>query len=120
VVGDDEVSAALLSQTDLTEHSVEVLGRILLLAGRTHDPDPGADFAVPLHSEGQRDLSVVVEDGEATLTWDASPSDRPGIVSDPAARHLFIWGRQPLAEERLISHLDQAQLTRLQVLLSGY
>ena len=48
VVGDDEASAALLGQTDLIEHSVEVLGRILLVAGRAHDPDPDTDFGVCL------------------------------------------------------------------------
>ena len=120
VVGDDEVSGKLLGQADLTEHSVEVLGRILLVAGRSHDPDPDTDFSVRLHSEGERDLSVVVHDLEATLTWDALASDPPVIDCDPAARHLFIWGRRPEGRGRLISHLDQAQLARLQILLSGY
>jgi len=120
VVGDDELSATLLDQTDLTEHSVEVLGRILLLAGRARDPDPDTDFGVPLRADGQSDLSVVVGGGEARLSWGALPSDRPGLECDPAARHLFIWGRHPEGQNRLISHLDQAQLTRLQVLLSGY
>jgi hypothetical protein len=105
---------------DLTEHSVEVLGRILLVAGRAHDPDPDTDFGVCLHSEGEPDLSVVVHDGEAALVWESPTSDRLLLVCDPAARHLFIWGRRPEGTGRLISHLDPALLTRLQILLSGY
>jgi hypothetical protein len=120
VGGDDEVSATLLGVNDLTEHSVEVLGRILLVAGRAHDPDPDTDFGVCLHSEGEPDLSVVVHDGEAALVWESPTSDRLLLVCDPAARHLFIWGRRPEGTGRLISHLDPALLTRLQILLSGY
>jgi hypothetical protein len=120
VVGDDEVSATLLGQADLVGHSVEELGQVLLHAGRAHDPDPDTDFGVPLHTQGQRDLSVVIRDGEATLTWEGLAPGRPALVCDPAARHLLIWGRHPEGSERLISHLDQAELARLQILLSGY
>jgi hypothetical protein len=62
---------------------------------------------------------VLVHDGEASLGWDDT-SDRPAVVSDPAARHLFIWGRHPEGRERLRSHLARSELARLQVLLSGY
>lgn len=120
IVGDDEVSTTLLGQAELTEHSVEVLGQILLVAGRAHDPDPDADFCVRLHSDGERDLYALVLDGSAALSWDESASDQPSLVSDPAARLLFIWGRRPDGRGRLHSHLGQGQLARLQVLLSGY
>jgi hypothetical protein len=120
VVGDDEVSITLLGQAELTEHSVDVLGQILLVAGRKRDPDPDADFCARLHSEGQRDLCVLVQDGTATLSWDECAPDQPSLVSDPAARQLFIWGRHPDGHGRLRSHLTQIQLARLQVLLSGY
>jgi len=120
IVGDDEVSFALLGQSDLTEHSVDVLGRILLTAGRLSDPDSESDFCTRLHSEGQRDLFAMVEDGVAGLTWDERPSVRPGIDCDPAARLLLIWGRRPDPPGRLRSHLDPNQLARLQILLSGY
>ena len=63
---------------------------------------------------------VVVHDGEATLAWDGSASDRPFLACDPAARHLIIWGRRPEGKGRTISRLHPAQLARLQVLLSGY
>jgi Mycothiol maleylpyruvate isomerase N-terminal domain len=120
VVGDDEASITLLGQTDLAEHSVEVLGRILLVAGRVHDPEPDTDFHVRLRSEGQPDLAVVVHGGDAALMWTPMAPGRPFLVCDPAARHLFIWGRRPAGRGRLISHLEQVQLARLQVLLSGY
>jgi Mycothiol maleylpyruvate isomerase N-terminal domain len=120
VVGDDEVGMTLLGQADLTEHSVEVLGRILLVAGRTHDPAPEEDFCVCLRSEGAKDLFVLVQDGEAALRWDHASSDGHSVICDPAARHLFIWGRQPQGSERLRSRLVQRELARLQALLSGY
>jgi hypothetical protein len=120
VVGDDELGITLLSQADLTAHSVLALGRILLVAGRARDRDPDADFYASLRSEGERDISVLVLDGEASLCWDDVASDQPGVVSDPAARHLFIWGRHPEGRGRLLSDLVQNDLARLQVLLSGY
>jgi hypothetical protein len=67
LAGDDDVSLDLLASNDLVEHSVGVLGRILLVAGRSHDPSPDADFHVRLRADGQRDLRVVVENGEASL-----------------------------------------------------
>jgi len=56
IAGDDEVSHQLLGAVDLVDHSVGELGRILLVAGRKHDPDPDADFGVRLRSPGQRDM----------------------------------------------------------------
>lgn len=120
VVGDDEVGIALLGQADLTEHSVEVLGRILLVAGRARDPAPTVDFHACLQADGERDLFVVVRAGEAALMWDDSASDGRGIACDPAARLLFIWGRHPEGSGRLRSRLGQMELARLQLLLSGY
>jgi hypothetical protein len=69
VAGDDSTSLALLATPDLTEHSVGVLGAILLVAGRELDPDPDSDFRVRLRSDGQPDLLVTVEQGDATLVW---------------------------------------------------
>jgi hypothetical protein len=130
VVGDDELSTTLLGQTDLTEHSVDVLGPILLVAGRKRDPDAEADFCARLHSEGERDLFVLVQGGGATLSWDHSslaqptspdqPALDPTLECDPAARLLFIWGRRAGGYGRLVSHLARPQLARLQILLSGY
>ena len=120
IVGDDEVSSALLAQSDLTEHSVEVLGEILLKAGRRRDPHDDEEFCVRLRSKGERDLYVQVLNGVGALSWEHRSSDRPTIVCDAAARHLLIWGRRPDRRGRLHSELTQAELARLQTLLSGY
>jgi len=120
MVGDDEVSLSLLAQADLTEHSVEVLGAILLRAGQARDPEPDAPFTARLHAAGRRDLVVQVDDGGASLHWDIEASEHPDVVMDAAARHLFIWGRRAEGPGRLHSFLPQTQLARLQVLLSGY
>jgi mycothiol maleylpyruvate isomerase-like protein len=120
VAGDDSTSRALLAGSDLVEHSVGVLGAILLVAGRRHDPDPDSDFRVRLRSGGQPDLLVTVERGDATLLWAQDEREDPFVELDPAARQLFIWGRRPDDHDRLRSHLAQPDLARLQALLSGY
>lgn len=120
VAGDDSTSLALLAEPDLAEHSVSVLGAILLVAGRELDPDPDSDFRVRLRSDGQPDLLVTVKQGDATLVWADDEQDEPYVELDPAARQLFIWGRRPDDHGRLRSHLAQPDLARLQTLLSGY
>jgi hypothetical protein len=51
IAGDDETSRQLLGDMDLVDHSVGELGRILLVAGRAHDPDPDSEFHVRLRAE---------------------------------------------------------------------
>jgi Mycothiol maleylpyruvate isomerase N-terminal domain len=122
IAGDDEVSHRLLGGADLVDHSVGELGRILLVAGRRHDPDPDADFGVRLCSPGQRDLLVTVEGGSAAIRWadEDTDTDEPWVDVDAAARHVVIWGRRPDSRGRMHSHLAQADLARLQALLAGY
>jgi Mycothiol maleylpyruvate isomerase N-terminal domain len=120
IVGDDETSRQLLGDIDLVDHSVGELGRILLVAGRAHDPDPDSEFHVRLRAAGQPDLRVIVEDGNATLAWASDEADEPWVDIDAGARQLFIWGRRPDHRGRLRSHLTQSGLARLQTLLSGY
>jgi hypothetical protein len=122
VAGEDDISRRLLGTDDLVDHSVSELGHILLIAGRERDPDPETDFRVRLRSVGHRDLQVIVEAGVASLAWaDAhAPAEEPSIDIDPAARHVFIWGRRPDRHGQAHSHLSQVELARLQVLLSGY
>jgi hypothetical protein len=107
VVGDDE-------------EGDELLGQVLLVAGRSRDPAPDNDFEACLHSDGARDLVVRVRGGEAAISWSDSSADERGVWCDPAARLLFIWGRHPHGHGRLRSQLAQSELARLQVLLSGY
>jgi hypothetical protein len=123
VAGDDDTSRSLLGAQDLMEHSVAELGRILLVAGRTHDPDPDAQFRATLRAEGQPDLEVVVAADSARLVWaGAEPLTRARAIVefDSAARHLFIWGRRPDLRGRVRSDAPQADLARVQQLLSGY
>jgi hypothetical protein len=122
IAGDDEVSAELLGQVDLIDHSVEELGRILLVAGRQHDPEPDTDFAVRLRSPGQPDLQVVVSHGDARLSWATAEAQdgEPALDLDAAARHVVIWGRRPDARGHVSSRLPTPTLARLQALLSGY
>jgi hypothetical protein len=120
VAGDDQASLRLLGSDDLLDHSVGELGRILLAAGRQHDPNPDADFHVRLRSDGHRDLCVVVAGETATLAWADDGAEEPSVDLDAAARHLFIWGRRPDDRGRLRSRLAQPDLARLQALLSGY
>ena len=120
IAGDDDVSRELVGQLDLVGHSVGELGAILLVAGRKHDPDPDTDFHVRLRAPDQPDLRVVVDGGQAALAWAEDDADEPAVDLDAGARQLFIWGRRPDHRGRLRSHLAQAELARLQALLSGY
>jgi hypothetical protein len=120
IARDDETSRQLLSDMDLVSHSVDELGQILLAAGRLHDPDPDAEFHVRLLAEGQPDLRVVVENGDATLAWAKDDAGEPSVDFDDGARQLFHLGRRPDHRSRIHSRLTQSDLARLQALLSGY
>ena len=119
-VGDDEISRELLSQPALIEHSVGVLGRILLVRGAEHDPFPGQEFYVSLRAEGSRDVRLVVEADVAGLVLADKKIDEPHVDFDAAARTLVIWGRRPDQRGRFRSTLGEPALRRLQTLLSGY
>ena len=67
----------MLGAEDLVDRSISELGQILLAAGRRHDPDPEHDFRVRLHSDGSRDLRVLVDSGTATLAWAWAWDDTP-------------------------------------------
>jgi hypothetical protein len=120
LVGDDDVSYRLLAQPELTEHAVDVLGEILLRAGRRRDPRPDEDFDVRLYAGDGPAVRVRVHDGSARLDLVSDGVDRPHVELDPAARTLFVWGRRPDRRGRARSHLDQPDLARLQTLLAGY
>jgi hypothetical protein len=119
-VGDDETSIELLSQPELTEHAVGVLGRVLLVRGAGRDPFPGQDFHVCLRAEHAAGVRVVVEAGQAGLELTDSETDEPYVELDPAARALVIWGRRPDQRGRFRSSLGEPSLRRLQALLAGY
>lgn len=121
LTGDDDGAQSLVGGLDLVEHSVGELGRILLAAGRKHDPQPDAAFDVTLAARGQPDLRVVVDGGSASLVWSSDEhDDAPRLEFEPSARHLFIWGRRPDRRGGVRSRASQPELARAQTLLSGY
>jgi hypothetical protein len=120
IAGDDDVSAELLGHADLTEHAVTVLGQILVVRGKEHDPRPEEDFDVRLRSPGAADVHLKVDSGVAGLDFGGPEGDVPTIELDAAARTLVLWGRRPEPPSRIRSDLDAADLARTQVLLSGY
>lgn len=118
--GDGEVGPWLLAQPELTEHAVGVLGRLLLVRGRHHDPGAGRNFAVRLRCEDNPDVRVVVDGEYAGLELADRDGDEPYVELDAAARTLILWGRRPDQRGRFRSHMPAESLARLQALLSGY
>ncbi|HEX5114683.1 MAG TPA: maleylpyruvate isomerase N-terminal domain-containing protein [Pseudonocardiaceae bacterium] len=118
--GDGETATDMLSQPELTEHAVGVLGEILVRRGRAHDPSPDEDFHVRLRAEGATDVRLLVEGGQARLEMATDDRDEPWVDFDAAARTLVIWGRRPGRRGRIRSHLPAPMLARLQALLAGY
>lgn len=120
IAGDDETSTSLLSQPELTEHAVGVLGQILLRRGADRDPDPGAELHVRLRSPQARDVRVSVRADWAGLELVDGDADEPSVELDAATRTLFIWGRRADHRGRGRSHLPPPMLARLQAVLAGY
>jgi uncharacterized protein (TIGR03083 family) len=120
VVGDDDTSMELLSQPDLTEHAVGILGEILTRRGHQNDPEPDQDFHVRLRSGTTADVCLVVSGGRARLEFAEAQNDEPHVELDAAARVLMIWGRRPAQRGRVRSRVGRSTLLRLQALLSGY
>ena len=76
IAGDDETSTVLLSQPELVEHAVGVLGEILLRRGAARDPDPGKELHVRLRSPSARDVRVSVRaDWRDSSSWTTTPSN---------------------------------------------
>lgn len=120
IAGEDDTSTALLSQPELTEHAVGVVGQILLRRGASRDPNPGEELYVRLRSPSARDVRVSVHSDRACLELADEDIDEPAVELDAATRTLFIWGRRSDHRGRVRSHLPAPTLARLQALLSGY
>lgn len=100
LAGDDEISAELLRQPDLTAHAVTVL--TAMPAGATESlarralavrlPETRATFGSP----GQPDV-VVIHDARGTRLRLADPVASPTASADPATRLLALWGRRSRA-----------------------
>ena len=116
LVGDDETSRRLLDQPEITDHAVAVLGRALVARGA---PGAPAGLAAVIASPGTSDVAVVVDsDGPRLKRSDARLE--PSVIGDPAARLLFLWGRQPGDPRRLSAPGGVEALATLRSLLAGY
>jgi len=118
LMGDDDVSDALLGQQDLLAHAVTFIGQPLLSRGR----DAGAAqerFVGRVRSPGQDDLIVDARNGNADLAIGPQQGSSD-IEGDPAARLLLLWGRKPTPFIRLSGTSDGPTAARLQALLAGY
>jgi hypothetical protein len=118
LMGDDDVSHALLGQQDLLVHAVSFIGQPLLSRGReagaAQEPLVGR-----VRNPGRDDLLVDARNGEADLA--IGPQEGPGdMEGDPAARLLLLWGRKPTPFSRLSGTGDGAIASQLQALLAGY
>jgi hypothetical protein len=97
LAGDDDVSAELLAQPELTAHAVEVLNTMLetspeAVTTRTTAAaitKMRARFAAPPHM----DVVLVVDDAGARLELD-EPRAPWCASADPAIRLLALWGRR--------------------------
>jgi uncharacterized protein (TIGR03083 family) len=120
LVGDDDVSYALLAQEDLLRHAVTFIGRPLLdrglSAGAGTEP-----FVARVRSPGQDDLIVEAGAGEARISVGPS-GDAATIEGDPGARLLLLWGRKPTPFLRLRVADGQPEQTasHVQSLFAGY
>lgn len=100
VVGDDSVSAELLSQPELTAHAVSVLNAMPVLSEspRARMGQVGREsLRVVLRSEGRPDvvLATDVAEGARLDLVEAARAEGDAVVeTDPAGRLLAIWGRR--------------------------
>ena len=118
IVGDDELSESFLSQPELTQHAVEVMGDLLLRRGCAQNRI-STTFAARLRVAGSVDVVVAYRDGVATLEF-SSDADAPAVETAAASRLLLLWGRRPSNPSRVRSTLPAGDLPRLQRLLSGF
>jgi len=116
LVGDDDVSAVLLAQPELTDHAVTVLGRALIARGAALD---STKFLAVISATGTQNVIALVDGDGARLIRGEETSD-PVVIGDPAARLLFLWGRRPGDPRRLVAPCGRQLLARLQNLLAGY
>lgn len=118
VVGDDEVSDRLLAQEELTAHAIDAIGRPLLVKGM--DRFEGTlESPLRLRAHGRDDIVLRPARGGIQLAL-APPEGDAVLETDPSARLLLLWGRQPCDTARVHSRAGRETLGLLRTLLSGY
>jgi len=111
LVGDDDISLALLSEPSLTQHAVLALGQVLVAAGTAGPRD-----AFRLTTPDQPGIVASIEG----LVFDDFDYEEADISGDSAARLLLLWGRQPQAPCRLRAISGGQRYRQLRALLGGY
>jgi hypothetical protein len=118
ITGDDATAQAQLAQPWMTTHSVQAVGKPLLVKGAKLLP-PGERIEARLRVEAADDV-VVRTDADST-TIELADIDGPATLeTDAAARVLLLWGRRPADPSRIVSRVGPGDLGRVRTLLSGY
>jgi len=117
MVGDDEVSWQLLSQPEITQHAVNLLGPLLLSRGCA-GAAPASPFSARLRTAQHPDI-VVSHNATGALVALVPNDGSPALETDAAARLLFLWGRRPNDPARIASTLRPEDRLHLQSLLAG-
>jgi hypothetical protein len=118
ITGDDATAQAQLAQPWMTTHSVQAVGKPLLVKGAKLLP-PGERIEARLRVEGADDV-VIRTDADST-TIELADIDGPATLeTDAAARVLLLWGRRPADPSRIVSRVGPGDLGRVRTLLSGY
>jgi hypothetical protein len=116
IVGRDDVGWEMLTQPELTLHSLKILTKMPILAETLANRLQAAnyhsgEFTVVLRSEPDDDVTISLEDG--VLSVGTHPlTDRPvDALLAPAARLLALWGRrEPSAAIQLGRGANQTAL----------
>ncbi len=120
ITGDDESAQKRLGQWWMTEHSVEAVGRPLLMRGMKKLGLDGTErLEGRLRVEGTADV-VVTAEADTTSIGLSEPDGPATLECDAASRVLLLWGRRPADPGRISSSVGPEKLGRLRTLLSGY
>jgi hypothetical protein len=118
ITGDDAAAQAQLSQPWMTTHSVQAVGKPLLVKG-AKQLQPGECVEARLRVEDAGDVVVRADIDSATIEL-ADIDGSATLETDSAARVLLLWGRRPADPSRIVSRVGPEALGRVRTLLSGY
>ncbi|MEU6516098.1 maleylpyruvate isomerase N-terminal domain-containing protein [Streptomyces sp. NPDC046978] len=120
LTGDDSIAVRALTESWMTEHSVNEVGQPLFGRGAAHlDWAGGERTEARLRVPGTDDI-LVTADAEGSSMRLVAQEGRATIESDAAVRALLIWGRRPADASRWHSDAGPEALRAMRTLLSGY
>ena len=118
ITGDSAAAQAYLAAPWMTTHSVQAVGKPLLVKG-AKELAPGERIEARLRVADADDVVVSADAGSATIEL-ADPDGPATLETDAAARVLLLWGRRPADPSRIRSRVGPQTLGRVRTLLSGY